>query len=109
MSNNPGKKGKPAPWMLRERQDRESALEAFILERVPDYREWRQRRSAAYAHFQAEGRAEFPGLLGISDAMKLGDRKLRTWDKKNPSPLTWAKSEELRHAFEAQYVPVDRS
>lgn len=109
MSNNPGKKGKPAPWIQRERQDRDNALEAFLCEQLPDYKAWRERRREAGIRFRKMGEEKFPGILGISDALKYGDRRLREWDRKNPSPLTWEKKQELEAQFAKTYVPIDRS
>jgi hypothetical protein len=44
MSNNPGKKGKPAPWVKRQESGFVAALYVYIREHHPEFAEWCDRR-----------------------------------------------------------------
>jgi len=109
MSNNPGKKGKPAPWERRKREHYDRALQAYRLENHPAYRKWSEERSEVARKARVEAELIFPGLLGISRAIKYTDKAVRAWDKKNKNPLTWEQSEALKADFSKVYVPVDLS
>jgi hypothetical protein len=96
MSNNPGKKGRPAPWVERERGDRVFALYAYLKVNDPS------------------------NPLGLAETWRRNDeterrattwrkRKHREWDKANPNPLTEERRRELEAEFAKTYVPTDRS
>lgn len=102
MSNNPGKKGKPAPWERRAAEHRAGALEDFRLANHAAYADWSRRRSEAHRSFREESSERF----GMS---KEADRRLGAWEKKNPNPMSWEEYKRLEAEFAAQYVPVDHS
>jgi hypothetical protein len=109
MSNNPGKKGKPAPWVKRAREHRQTALRQYLRDHHPAYDEWCTRRSEAASEFHKQAVAKHPGILGVSDAIKAENRKLSKWDRENHSPLTWEDSKRLEAEFDALYVQPDFS
>lgn len=109
MSNNPGKKGKPAPWVKREREDRDRALDGYKQGHHPAYQAWREARSEVATKAREEAEALFPGLSGISRSMKHADKAVSAWDKANKNPMTWEESQALETEFAKSYVPIDRS
>lgn len=109
MSNNPGKKGKPAPWVKREREDRDRALDGYKQAHHPAYREWRETRDEVGRKARAEAEALFPGLSEISQSMKHADKAVSAWAKANKNPMTWEESQVLEAEFAKSYVPIDRS
>lgn len=109
MNNNPGKKGKPAPWVKREREDRDRAFDTYKQAHHPAYREWREARGEVGRKARAQAEALFPGLSDISQSMKHADKAISTWDKANRNPLTWEESQALEAEFAKTYVPIDRS
>lgn len=109
MSNNPGKKGKPAPWVKREREDRDRALDEYKQSHYPAYQAWREARGEVATKAREEAEALFPGLSGISQSMKHADKAVSAWDKANKNPMTWEESQALETEFAKSYVPIDRS
>ncbi|MCQ1571733.1 hypothetical protein NFO65_13455 [Neorhizobium galegae] len=109
MSNNPGKKGKPAPWDRAAQEHRDHALDDYRRAHHREYHEWRKRRSDAAMQFRAEENAKRPGIGEIHQAMKASDKRLRKWDKENPSPLSWDDYVRLEAEFDAQYIKPDFS
>jgi integrase len=109
LSNNPGKKGKPAPWVKKESEHRRRALDEFNRANHPAYDEWRTKRTEAANIFRKEAETKYPGVAGVSDAIKETDKKVGKWDKKNPTPLTWEESRRLEAEFESQYESPDFS
>lgn len=109
MSNNPGKKGKPAPWVKREREDRESAFQDYRLQHHRAYRVWYEARTEVARQGRAEAERLFPGFSDISKSMKHGDKIVKAWDKANPNPMTWKEYKALEDEFVKTYVPIDRS
>ncbi|MDX8540721.1 hypothetical protein RFM23_24185 [Mesorhizobium abyssinicae] len=109
MSNNPGKKGKPAPWERRAAEHREQALAEYRLANHPAYAEWSQRRSEAARSFRKETGADDLSNRDIFKAMKAASARLRAWDKANPSPMSWDDHKRLETEFAAQYAPRDYS
>lgn len=106
MSNNAGKKGKPAPWTRREQEHRRAALEAFRREHHPAYAEYCERRRIATVEFVEEAAAKFPGIGNVIASVRHSTEAMRQWDKANKTPLTWDEGQALEEAFRAQYVPV---
>jgi hypothetical protein len=109
MSNNPGKKGKPAPWVKREREDRDRALDGYKQAHHPGYRAWCEARGEVGRKARAEAEALFPGLSEIGQSMKHADKAVSAWDKANKNPMTWEESQALEAEFAKSYVPIDRS
>jgi len=129
MSNNPGKKGKPASWIVRERESRAIALERFLEERRPDYAAWRRSRHEKFREIEKLAETRYPMIdlmpqlndyfargqaarANIDSERRKKDfirRHQRTWDKQHPNPLNWVTSRELEAEFAKIYVPVDRS
>lgn len=109
MSNNPGKKGKPAPWVKKENEHRRRALEEYTRANHPAYDEWRKKRTEAANMIRMEAETKHPGVAGVSDAIKETDKKVGKWDKQNPTPLTWEESRRLEAEFDAQYERPDFS
>lgn len=109
MSNNPGKRGRPAPWVKKAQEHKERALQEYRRAHHPTYNEWCERRSTAARAFRKEEEAKRPEFHQIHESMKASDKRLRHWDKANPSPLTWEEHERLEAEFEAQYVRPDYS
>ncbi|MER8768957.1 hypothetical protein NKJ70_04030 [Mesorhizobium sp. M0092] len=109
MSNNPGKRGKPAPWIQRSQEDREKALEKYRIAHHPAYAEWSNRRSEAAKSFRKETGADDWSNPDIYKAMKAADARLRAWGKENPNPMSWDDYKQLEAEFTAQYVPTDYS
>jgi len=109
MSNNPGKKGKPAPWVKREREDRDRALDAYKQTHHPAYRTWCEARREVGMKARVEADALFPGLSDIGQSMKHADKTVSAWDKANRNPMTWEESQALEAEFAKTYVPIDRS
>jgi hypothetical protein len=130
MSNNPGKKGKPAPWVLRERADREAAWDAFEREHAPAAY-WLLSYREAEAQHEKEAKREIPTFArgekkaweekhgwGTGDnesyrrwgeRRKLVAQKRRQWFKDNPCPYTEEIKADLTCKFNESYVPLDRS
>lgn len=109
MSNNPGKKGKPAPWVRREREDRERALQEYRLLHHAAYRAWHAARNEVARQARSEADHLFPGLSGITKSMKHSDKIVKAWDKANPNPMTWDEYKALEEEFSKTYEPIDRS
>lgn len=109
MSNNPGKKGKPAPWVKREREDRDRALDEYKQAHHPAYRAWREARGEVGRKARAEAEVLFPGLSGIGQSMKHADKAVSIWEKANKNPMTWEESQALEGEFAKSYVAIDRS
>ncbi len=109
MSNNTGKKGKPAPWVRRERDDRDRALDAYKQAHHPAYLAWREARGEVGKKARAEAEVLFPGLSGISQSMKHADKVVSAWGKASENPMTWEESQALEAEFAKTYVPIDRS
>lgn len=109
MSNNPGKKGKPAPWILRARDHKFHAEEQFRIGNHPAYARHSTQRADAGWQFRDEAEVSFLGMHEINARLKMSDRALKKWDKANPSPLTWDEHQRLRSEFESQYVAPDFS
>jgi hypothetical protein len=109
MSNNPGKKGKPAPWIKREREDRDRALDEYKKAHHFTYREWHEARGEVGRKARAEAEVLFPRLSDISRSMKHADKAVSAWDKTNKNPLTWEEAQALEGEFAKKYVPIDRS
>lgn len=107
MSNNPGKRGKPAPWVIRERKERDRAFREYQLANHPAFAEWSKRRLEAFKSFMPEeGRTFGPGY---SKALNAAHKRLRAWEKKNPNPMSWDDYTRLEAEFAAQYMPKDYS
>jgi hypothetical protein len=60
MANNPGTWGKQAPWVIRENEDREDALEAYFLENVPGLKEHHAARDKAFRQIEDEAQTRHP-------------------------------------------------
>ena len=109
MGNNPGKKGKPAPWVKKENEHREREWDQYRRSHHPAYDEWLTRRTEAARTFRKEADAKYPGDAEIGNSIKEAGKKLRKWDKQNQSPMTWEESQRLEAAFDAEYVRPDFS
>jgi hypothetical protein len=132
MANNPGKKGKPAPWVRREQQDHDQAWAAFEREHAPsEYWPWLEAYRAAEARIEKEAKREIPTFgrgekaaweekhgWGSGDEesyrrweerKKLERRKMQEWLHANPSPYKSEQKAALYRKFQEVYVPVDRS
>jgi hypothetical protein len=60
MANNPGKRGKQAPWVIRENEEREDALEAYLLESVPGLKEYYAAKRKAFKQIEDEAQTRHP-------------------------------------------------
>ena len=80
MSNNPGKKGHPAPWVKRERADRARALEEYCTQHHAGYRAWRKARHEVWRKAHAEAEAAFPGPALIGSVLKHEEKLLKAWE-----------------------------
>ncbi|TIV38015.1 MAG: hypothetical protein E5V91_16040 [Mesorhizobium sp.] len=109
MSNNPGKRGKPAPWVERAKEEREVALLAYQRANHRGYAEWSKRRSEAFACLMAEAGSTSPIDPRWLEAVKVANKCLKTWHKNNPNPMSWDDHRRLEAEFMAQYVPKDFS
>lgn len=109
MSNNPGKRGKPAPWQKRAEEHRQRALEEYRLANHPEYAAWSKRRSDAALAFRQQTGADDILNRDLMKAVKASDKLLRAWGQANPSPLSWDDYNRLESEFAAQYVPRDFS
>lgn len=109
MSNNPGKRGKPAPWDKRAAEHRVRALQVYQLANHPAYAEWSKLRREASQSFRRETGADDFTNPDVFKAMKAADKRLRAWDKTNLPPLSWDDHKRLETEFMAQYVPRDFS
>ncbi|ASP68316.1 hypothetical protein [Sinorhizobium meliloti] len=109
MSNNPGKKGKPAPWVKRSQEHRLQALEDYQRANHAAYDEWCRRRTEASIQIRKEEEAARPEIWQISAAMKAGAKRLKAWDDANPNPLTSDDYTRLKAEFDKVYVPKDFS
>ncbi|AEH89401.1 hypothetical protein [Mesorhizobium opportunistum] len=109
MSNNPGKKGKPAPWEKRSAEHREHVLQEYRLANHAAYAEWSERRHEAAKSFRHETGADDLSNRDIFKAMKAADVRLRAWEKNNPNPMSWDDYKRLEAEFAAQYVKRDFS
>lgn len=109
MSRNPGKKGKPAPWLKRSAEQREWDLQAYRLANHSAYADWSSRRSEAAKSFRAETGADDLANRNFHKAMKAADARLRVWEKENPNPMSWDDYSQLEAEFSAKYVPKDFS
>jgi hypothetical protein len=130
MGNNPGEKGEPAPWTNREREDRATALQRYLDERLPEYAAWRQSRHEKFAaiHKLADDRYPRVDIGSLSDDYVARSqaaranvdnerrkknfirRHQRIWDEQHPSPMTWEKRQALEAEFTKKLTfPTDRS
>jgi hypothetical protein len=60
MAHNPGKWGKLAPQVIRENEDREDALEAYVLEHAPGLKEHHAARDQAFRQIEDEAQTRHP-------------------------------------------------
>jgi hypothetical protein len=60
MANNPGTRGKQVPWVIRESEDREDALEAYFLKNVPGLKEHYSARDYALRQIEDEAQIRHP-------------------------------------------------
>lgn len=109
MSNNPGKKGKPAPWEKRERENRDQALEAYLREHHPAYKKWCEEKSEFARNVSLEAGTRYSWTLRYIRVEKDVQKAISAWEKQNKSPLTWEESKAMEADFSMVYVPVDRS
>jgi hypothetical protein len=110
VSNNPGKRGKPAPWTKRENEERDRAFETYKLAHHAAYAAHSARRKEANDAILKELGVDGINRIYAKHAqLKEAARKLRAWDKKHPSPMTWEEYEALQNEFTATYVAIDRS
>jgi hypothetical protein len=129
MSNNLGKKGKPAPLSRREQESLAIARQRFLEEQLPAYATWCQRRNEQFRMIEKLANIRYPLIdiellmndwIARSQAVRENDaterrkkdfigRHERNWENKHPSPLTWEKRRELEAEFARTYVPIDRS
>jgi hypothetical protein len=127
MSNNPGKKGKPAAWIVREQESRAIALQRFLEEQLPAYATWRQSQHEQFRSIDKLADIRYPlidtaalqndviprnqAIRGNADTERRKKdfirRHQRNWEDKHPSPLTWDKRRELEAEFSRTYMPVD--
>ena len=103
MSNNPGRRGKAAPWTKRATERRQCAEEDYRQAHHRAYAEWKGRRSATFHEFSVEAEAKHSSF---STANREANKLLRKWDKSNPNPMTWDEHQALTAAFSAQYSDV---
>lgn len=66
MSNNPGKKEKPAPWVKQANDHRANALQLYRRAHHHAYDKWCDRRSDAAHQIRAEEDARYPERWQIS-------------------------------------------
>ncbi|WP_457586111.1 hypothetical protein [Ensifer canadensis] len=109
MSNNPGKKGKPAPWVKRAQEHRAHALHEYRRANHLAYDEWQSRRTEASILIRKEEEAARPEFWQISAAIKAGDKRLKAWEKANPNPMTFEEYTRLEAEFDKVYVAKDFS
>ena len=110
LGNDPGKNGKPAPWAIRENQDRGALLEAYFIAHHPAYAAHREARHAAFMKFRDQAQERYPEEPFYSMKIsKYANTKLRAWDRQNRSPLSWKDRQRLEAEFAKTYVPIDRS
>jgi hypothetical protein len=114
-TNNPGKKNEPVRRPRSERQDREHALYAYIMEHFPAYRAWEEAQTKYGLAIWDEAQRRFPqpGTRGMDagrvraevDRKRAAYRKLQItqWFKAHPNPLTWEKRRELEAEFAKTY------
>jgi hypothetical protein len=60
MANNPGRRGKQAPWVIRENEEKEDALEAYFLEHVLGLKEHHAARDEAFRQIEDEAQRRHP-------------------------------------------------
>jgi hypothetical protein len=60
MANNPGTRGKQAPWAIRDNEEREDAQEAYFLEHVPGLSEHHAARDKAFSQIEDEAQMRHP-------------------------------------------------
>jgi hypothetical protein len=60
MANNPGTQRRQAPWIIRENEDREDALEAYLLEHAPGLKEYYAARDKAFSQVEDEAQTRHP-------------------------------------------------
>jgi hypothetical protein len=60
MATNPGTRGKQAPWVIRENEDREDALEAYFHEHVPGLKEYYAARDKAFRQIEDGAQTRHP-------------------------------------------------
>jgi hypothetical protein len=60
MADNPGKWGKQAPQAIRENEDREDALEAYLLEHAPGLKEYYAAKDKAFSQVEDEAQTRHP-------------------------------------------------
>jgi hypothetical protein len=60
MANNPGLRGKQAPWVIRDNEEKEDALEAYFLQNVPGLKEHHATRDQAFRQIEDEAQMRHP-------------------------------------------------
>jgi hypothetical protein len=108
MSNNPGKKGKPAPWEKHATAEQQRALEEYKLAHHPAYAKRQEERRAAHRAFLAAF-GDKPIWSYTNEESIAANKKLRAWDKKNPNPMSFDEFLQLEKDFDAQYTARDYS
>jgi hypothetical protein len=131
MSNNPGKKGNPAPLVKRQESGLVAALYVYIREHHPEFAEWCDRRDQHRLKVWDPARRRYPRKTATNAELVANrllhiqlikenaalerrkkawiNRQNNAWDKTHPTPLTGEKRKELEAEFTKQYVPIHRS
>ena len=60
MTSNPGTQGRRVPWIKREQDDKDEALEAYLLEHVPGLRAWHEAQHRAFSQIENDAQARHP-------------------------------------------------
>jgi hypothetical protein len=60
MANNPGTRGKQAPRVIRENEEKEDALEAYFLEHISGLKEHHASRDKAFRQIEDEAQTRHP-------------------------------------------------
>jgi hypothetical protein len=60
MANNPGPWGKQAPCVIRENEEREDALEAYLLEHAPGLKEYYAAKDKAFSQVEDDAQTRHP-------------------------------------------------
>jgi hypothetical protein len=60
MTYNPGTQGSKVPWIKREHDDKDEALEAYLLEHVPGLRDWHEAQHRAFSQIENDAQVRHP-------------------------------------------------
>lgn len=95
--------------MRKAQANRARALEEYFRTHLPSYEAWLKKRNAIAQQVRLEETTKRPEIWKLDEVAKACGKRMRQWDKANPSPLSWNERQRLEAEFRAEHIEPGNS